>query len=439
MRYAAYKGAPQDIDMDSAINPSSPSPAPGAPVPETSPERNADRLHHDLLYDEETAAVRAEARRCAETDVAPRAAAIAATEESPEAFPRDVFDAVAAAGLFAVPFAAELGGRGLARPVCATAVTIEELAYHSSSIAAIYDVHCILCGHALELGSAEVRERWLGPLIGGELIGAFATTEPGASSDLSPSAVQTRATPVADGYLLHGRKRFISNSPVAGVIVVLAAVEGRLSLFAVDPSGEGVAVGCPDRKLGNRGQLTADVVLDGAFVPTSQRIGAEGEGLRLALATLTYGRIGIASAGVGMAQAAFDRTIAHLRQRQAFGSRLAEFQHWQFRMADHATRLENARNLCAKAARQMDTGVAFPEPEASMAKAYATELAVDLARDAIQAMGGYGFLSEVSADGTSFGVEAIYRDAKVAEIYEGTNEIQRLITARQIFGRDLVN
>jgi alkylation response protein AidB-like acyl-CoA dehydrogenase len=139
-----------------------------------------------------------------------------------------------------------------------------------------------------------------------------------------------------------------------------------------------------------------------------------------------------------MAQAAFDRAVSHLKRRRAFGASLAQFQHWQFRMADHATRLESARNLCAKAARRLDDGVAFPEPEASMAKASATELAVDLSRDAIQAMGGYGFLREVRADGTSFGVEAIYRDAKVAEIYEGANEIQRIITARQIFGRDLV-
>lgn len=400
--------------------------------------RNADRLHHDLLSDRATAEVRARVRSFAEAHVAPRAQEIAAKEESVESFPRDVFDAMAHAGLFGVPFAGEQGGWGLARPVCATAATIEELAYQSSSIGAIYDVHCILCGHALQLGSAQIHERWLSPLIAGEAIGAFATTEPAASSDLSPQAVQTIATPTADGYRLRGRKRFITNAPVADVIVALAKVDDRLTLFAVDAGADGVSVGAPDRKLGNRGQLTADVVFEDVAVAADDRIGLEGEGLRLALATLTYGRVGIAASGVGMAQAAFDRAVAHLRERQAFGRRLAEFQHWQFRMAEHATRLENARNLTVKAARLMDQGVAFPEPEASMAKAYATELAVDLARDAIQAMGGYGFLIEVAADGASHRVEEIYRDAKIAEIYEGTNEIQRMITARAIFGKDLV-
>jgi alkylation response protein AidB-like acyl-CoA dehydrogenase len=407
-------------------------------VPPVAVTRTADRLHHDLLFDDETRAVRDEVRRFADARVGPRAQEIAATEEAVDAFPGDVFDAMGQAGLFGIPFDAEHGGRGLDRPVCATAVTIEELAYHSSSIGAIYDVHCILAGHALEFGSPHVRERWLAPLIAGELVGAFATTEPGASSDLSPEAVQTFATVTGGGYRLDGRKRFITNAPVADVVVVLAKVQERLTLFAVDTRIEGLRVGPPDRKLGNRGQLTADVVLDDVFVPVSDRIGAEGEGLRLALATLTYGRVGIAASGVGMAQAAFDRTVAHLLERSAFGRRLAEFQHWQFRMSEHATRLENARNLYAKAARLMDEGVAFPEPEASMAKAYATELAVDLARDAIQAMGGYGFLREVAADGTSFRVEEIYRDAKIAEIYEGTNEIQRMITARTIFGKDVV-
>jgi alkylation response protein AidB-like acyl-CoA dehydrogenase len=402
------------------------------------PERMADRLHHDLLFDDETHGVRERVRRFAQEHVAPRARTIADAEESASSFPRDVFTAMGEASLFGIPFGARHGGAGLDRPVCATAVTIEELAYQSSSIAAVFDVHCILAGHALEAGGAAVHERWLEPLIAGRVIGAFATTEPEASSDLSPEAIRTTATEQGDGYRIDGHKRFITNAPVADVIVVLAGVQGRLTLFAVDRRADGVRVGAPDRKLGNRGQLTADVMLEGVLVPAHDRIGIEGEGLRLALQTLTYGRVGIAASGVGMAQAAFDRAVAHLRQRRAFGRALAQFQHWQFRMADHATRLENARNLYAKAARLMDEGIAFPEPEASMAKAYGTELAVDMARDAIQAMGGYGFLREVAADGTSLRVEEIYRDAKIAEIYEGTNEIQRMITARSIFGKGVV-
>jgi butyryl-CoA dehydrogenase len=399
------------------------------PRPVAAPARLADRLHRDLLFDDETRAARDEAHRFAVEHVAPRAHAIADTEESVEAFPRDVFNAMGRAGLFGVPFDRDGGGRGLARPVCATAVTIEELAYQSSSVAAIYDVHCILAGHALAVAEGHLRRRWLEPLIAGRIVGAFATSEPGASSDLSPGAIATTLTTVVGGYQLDGRKRFITNAPVADVVVVLATLDAR---------ADGVRVGAPDRKLGNRGQLTADVAFDGVAVADGDVIGQVGDGLRIALATLTYGRVGIAASGVGMAQAAFDRTVAHLLARRAFGRSLAEFQHWQFRFADHATRIENARNLYAKAARLMDGGDPFPEPEASMAKAYATETAVDLARDAIQAHGGYGFLREVAADGTSFRVEEIYRDAKVAEIYEGANEVQRLITARAIFGRDVV-
>lgn len=412
--------------------------APAAPLPQPAPERLADRLYDDALFEPATLAVRGEARSFAEKRVKPRASEIAEREESVGSFPRDVFDAMATAGLFAVPFSAADGGRGLTRPVSATAVTIEELAYHSSSVGAIYDVHCILAGHALELGSDDVRRRWLRPLIAGELVGAFATSEPGTSSDLSPDAIQTTARATSGGYLLRGHKRFITNAPVAGVIVVLAGVDGRPTLFAVDAEAEGVRIGEPDRKLGNRGQLTADVLLDDVAVPRQDRIGEDGEGLKLALATLTFGRVGIAAAAVGLGQAAFDKAVAHLRSRRAFGRTLAEFQHWQFRMAAHATALENGRNLFAKAARRLDDGSVFAEPEASMAKAYATARTVDISRDAIQAMGGYGYLREVAADGTRFGVEEIYRDAKIAEIYEGANEIQMILTAREIFGKDLV-
>jgi alkylation response protein AidB-like acyl-CoA dehydrogenase len=408
------------------------------PRPPVQLPRCADRLHHDLLFDDETAEIRREARTFADRDVAPRAYEIATREESVESFPRDVFDAMAAVDLFRIPFATIDGGRGLRRPVCGAATVIEELAYHSSSVAAIFDVHCILAGRALERGSDALRRRWLRPLVSGEIIAAFATTEPASSSDLSPQSVQATAVRNPGGFQLTGRKRFITNAPVSDLIVVLATCDGRPCLFAVDAHVEGVRVGAPDLKMGNRGQLTSDVVLENVRVAAGDLIGEEGAGLHIALAALTYGRVGIAASGVGMAQSAFDRAVAHLSTRRAFGRRIAEFQHWQFRMVDHATRLENARNLYAKAARRMDAGVEFPEPEASMAKAYATELAVELARDAIQAMGGYGFLREVAEDGTSFRVEEIYRDAKIGEIYEGTNEIQRMITARAIFGREIV-
>lgn len=401
------------------------------------PPRQQDRLFHDLVLPEEAVRVRADVREFADREVAPRARAVGEREESYESFPRDLFAAMAEAGLFALPFGPDLGA-GLEYPVCATATAVEELAYRSSSIAAIYDVHCILAGHALDFGGAALRQRYLRPLIAGQVVGAFATTEPGASSDLSPTAVTTVADRSGDGWVVNGRKRFITNSPVADFIVTLCRTGDNLTLLVVDSDPtRGVDVGPPDRKLGNRGQLTADVRFADVPVPEENVIGEVGQGLRLALATLTYGRIGIGAAGVGIGQAAFDLAVEHLRTRRAFGRRLAQFQYWQFRMAERAAQLDAARTLYQKAALRLDGGVAFPEPEAAMAKVAGTELAVDMTRDAIQVFGGYGFLRELGDDGTAYRLEELYRDAKIGEIYEGANEIQKWIVARTLFGREL--
>lgn len=402
------------------------------------PSRQADRLHHDLLSPKEAIEVRARVRQVATDIVAPAARHIANGDERVDGFPRNVFDALAGAGLYRVPFGREVGGEGLEHPVTATAVAIEELAYYSSSIAAVFDVHCILAGNALTHGTEAQQQTWLRRVADGSAVGAFATTEPEASSDLSPQAVRTIAERKGDGWVLNGRKRWISNSPVADFIVTLARTGDRLSLFIVDTSLPGVRVGEPDLKMGNRGQLTADVWYEDVQVGNDALLGGvEGHGLRQALATLTLGRIGIAAAGVGMAQAAFDHAVAHLGTRQAFGRPIAANQHWQFLMADRATELENARSLYLKAALRRDAGELFPEPEAAMAKHYATRLSVDLARDAVQAFGGLGFARELSADGTPGPVEAIYRDSKIGEIYEGTNEVQKWIIARTIFGKEI--
>ncbi|WP_263247326.1 acyl-CoA dehydrogenase family protein [Saccharopolyspora rosea] len=402
------------------------------------PVRQADRLYHDLLSPAEIREFRDRARKIAADVVAPSARRIADGDERVDGFPRDVFDGLASAGLFRVPFAAEVGGDGLAHPVTAIAVAIEELAYYSSSIAAVFDVHCILAGNALTHGTPAQQQQWLSQVTNGSVVGAFATTEPDASSDLSPHAVQTIAVQHGDAWILNGRKRWISNSPVAGLVVTLARTGDRLSMFVVDTSLPGVRVGEPDQKMGNRGQLTADVWFEDVELASDCLLGGQpGHGLRHALATLTLGRIGIAAAGVGMAQAAFDHAVAHLSTREAFGRKLATNQHWQFLMADRATEIENARNLYLKAALRRDAGEAFPEPEAAMAKQYRSRLAVDMARDAVQAFGGLGFARELGADGTPGPVEAIYRDSKIGEIYEGTNEILKWIIARDIFGKEI--
>ncbi|MET3937008.1 acyl-CoA dehydrogenase family protein [Arthrobacter sp. OAP107] len=399
-------------------------------------ERIGDRLYHDTIATPELIKVRTRVREMAESIVAPVASRLATQDERTDGFPREVFAALAEAGLYRIPFPKDVGGEGLDNPAAATAIAVEELAYYSNSVAAIFDVHCILAGNALNQGTDAQGNKWLSRIVNGEIVGAFATSEPGASSDLSATAVATTAIKTGKGWVLNGRKRWITNSVAAGVITVLATTGDRLTLFIVPTDAPGVSIGTPDRKMGNRAQITADVILDSVQLSEELVLGEPGGGLKIALQTLTYGRIGIGAAGTGMAQAAFDKTAAHLATREAFGSPLASKQHWQFKWARHAVALENARTLYLKAAFRLDSGISFPEPEAAMAKLIGTELACDIARDAVQAFGGLGFASQLGADDSEGPVEAIYRDSKIGEIYEGANEIQQWVIARQIFGRE---
>ncbi|MBT4089346.1 MAG: acyl-CoA dehydrogenase [Deltaproteobacteria bacterium] len=401
-------------------------------------ERMQDRLYHDMILPEETQEIRAKAREFANRIVAPRAYEIATTPESRDSFAWDVFKALAEEDFFKIPYPSEVGGLGLKYPCCATVVTVEELAYASNSIAAVYDVHCILAGHALEYGSDYIKETYLKPMTTAEKIGCFATTEPKASSDLSSRSVQTSAIQEGDIFVVNGQKRFITNACVADFVTALVNVEGQLTMMVIDLKSKGCRVGDPDLKMGNNGQLTSDIYFENVEVPQKNVIREVGKGLHASLGTLTYGRVGIAATGVGMAQAAFDESIAYMKERSAFGKKIGQFQYWQFKMAERATEIEHARNLYSKAALRMDQGIEFPEPEAAGAKYYATELAGTMARDAVQIFGGYGFMKELGHDKSHYKVEQIFRDYKIAEIYEGTNEIQKMILARMIFGRKLV-
>jgi butyryl-CoA dehydrogenase len=399
------------------------------------PPRTQSRLSHEVFLPEEAQAIRTEVRGFVEKDVEPFAARIALQDESKEAFPRDVFDRMAAQGLYAIPFPAGWG-RGLKYPVLDTCVMLEELGYSSDSVAAIVDVHCIISGHVLMYAGDDLRNRYLKPLIVGDKVGSFATTEPDASSDLSLRSLKTTARKVDGGWRVNGQKRFVTNACVADFVTCLVVADGKLCMMAVDLKQDGVKVGEPDRKTGNRGQLTSDIYFEDAFVPEANLVGERGRGLHIALGTLTYGRMGIAATGVGMAQRAFDECVAYMKQRTAFGKRLAEFQYWQFRLAEYAARIEGARSLYQKAAYRKDLGVEFPEPEAAMAKFTGTQLAVDMARDAVQIFGGYGYMRRLSHDGSTYKVEELYRDSKITEIYEGANEIQKMLVAREIFGKE---
>jgi len=401
------------------------------------PPRMQDILYHDMILPEETQEIRKKAREFAVREIAPVAYEIAHKEEKRENFPYDIFNKLAKEDFFKIPFPKEVGGLGLKYTVSATVVAIDELAYISGSIGAIYDVHCILAGHALMYGSDFIKQEYLNSITIGDKIGCFATTEPNASSDLSVRVLKTIAKKKGNEYIVNGQKRFITNACVGDFVTALVNTEGRLSMLVIELNSKGCSVGEPDKKMGNRGQLTSDVYFDNVEVPIENLISEEGKGLHVALGTLTYGRIGIGASGVGMAQSAFDECVEYMKSREVFGRKIAQFQYWQFRLAERAIQIENARNLYSKAALRMDQGVEFPEPEAAGAKYYGTECAADMARDAVQIFGGYGLMRLLEHDQSTYKVEEIYRDCKTAEIYEGTNEIQKLIITRSIFGREL--
>jgi alkylation response protein AidB-like acyl-CoA dehydrogenase len=378
------------------------------------------------------------ARHAVATHLAPVAREIAQREESADSFAWSAFRGLAAEGCFAVPFA-KPHGAGLQHAMLATCLVTEEIAYESSSMAGVYDGQCILNARALTFAQEHVRDAVLPGLIAGDLVFAFATTEPDASSDLRPEVLQTVATRTDTGFVVDGRKRWITNSVVADWACVLCRDGGNdaATMLLVDMRSPGVTVGPPDLKMGHRGQITADITFDNVVVPSDHVLGEAGRGLGVALASLAAGRVGIAAAGVGVAQAALDLAVERLRSRTLFGKKLGEMQHWQFVLARHATELEAARSMYQKAAVRLDRGDRSGEPEASMAKAYATRLANDVARDALQVHGGYGFARQVAATGESYRLEEIYRDAKILEIFEGANEVLQFVIARHLIGRDV--
>lgn len=407
---------------------------------DTQVPRTQDRMTHDVWLPDEIVAVRATARAAVEKRLAPHARDIGTREESADSFPWEAFRGLAEEGLFAAPFGADFGA-GLAHPMLATCTVTEEIAYHSSSMAGVYDGQCILVPQTLTYASDELRARLIPELTSGRTAFSFATTEPETSSDLTAERMQTVAEPTADGdYLLNGRKRWITNSVVAGWVSVLVragADSDRAAMFLVDLSTPGIRIGAPDLKMGHRGQITADIVFDDVRVPAGNLLGQWGAGLGVALSALVRGRIGIGAAGVGVAQAALDLAVQRLRTRQVFGGPLGAMQHWQFTMAQRATEIECARTLYQKAATLLDRGDRSAEPEAAMAKAYGTRLANDLVREAIQIHGALGFARQVSESGESVRLEEMYRDAKILEIFEGANELQQWIVARQLIGRDV--
>ncbi|WP_017938210.1 acyl-CoA dehydrogenase family protein [Zestomonas thermotolerans] len=310
----------------------------------------------------------------------------------------------------------------------AYALALEEIAAGDGACSTIMSVHnSVACMPILKFGSEEQKERFLRPLARGELLGAFALTEPQAGSDASD--LRTRARRDSDHYVLDGSKQFITSGSHAGVAIVFAVTDPQagkkgISAFIVPTDTPGYQVVRVEEKLGQHASDTCQIQLDGVRVPTAYRLGEEGEGYRIALANLEGGRIGIAAQAVGMARAAFEAARDYAHERRTFGKPIIEHQAVAFRLADMATRIAVARQMVHHAASLREAGLPCLT-EASMAKLFASEMAEQVCSAAIQTLGGYGYLKD-------FPVERIYRDVRVCQIYEGTSDVQRMVIARSL-------
>ncbi len=374
--------------------------------------------------DEAGRAVRAAVRELARTVIAPRASAI----DRDQAFPWDVVERFRAQDVFAIGLPESLGGLG--GPALHLVVAIEEVARVCATSALILAVQALGATPILLAGTPEQRGRLVPELAAGRRLAAYALSEADAGSD--PGAMRCRAVRDGDTYRLTGTKMWITNGEVAELLVVFAVTDpaaGRhgISAFVVEGQPPGLTRRPIHGKLGIRGSSTAELVFDGVQVPAANRLGAEGDGFRLAMAVLDRSRPSVAAQALGIAQGAVDQAVAYARQRHQFGRPIADFQGIQFLLADMATQVEAARGLVHRAARAIEAR----DPEltriAAMAKLFASDTAMRVTTDAVQVLGGAGYVD-------AFPVERMMRDAKITQIYEGTNQIQRLVIARRLLG-----
>jgi hypothetical protein len=342
-------------------------------------------------------------------------------------FPVDVLRAAAALGFAGIYVAEDVGGCALSR-LDATLI-FEALAHGDVSTAAFLSIHNMAAWMIDSAGSAEARARYLPGLTRMDLIASYCLTEPGAGSDAA--SLTTTARRDSDDYLLSGAKAFISGAGVSDIYVVMArtggAGAGGISAFIVEKGAAGLSFGAPERKLGWKSQPTAAVNFDDVRVPAENRLGEEGMGFRGAMMGLDGGRLNIAACSLGGASLALELAMAHLAQRKQFGRALAEFQALRFRLADMATDLEAARLMVRRAAAALDAGSPDATKLCAMAKRFATDAGFAIANQALQLHGGYGYLRD-------FPLERIVRDLRVHQILEGTNEIMRVLIAREMLG-----
>ena len=378
---------------------------------------------------EEERLLQSTAREFAAREVAPGAGA----RDEAEQFDRSIFRRMGELGFTGAPLPETVGGAGFS--YLGWTLVMEELGAADMATAVTLSVHILSQYPVVTWGSEEQRQRWLAPMVSGEALGAFALTEPHAGSDAG--AIRTRAERVGpadapDGYRLTGTKIWISNAPDADRYLVFASLDpaagpSAITAFLVERGMAGFSFGAHERKMGIRSCPAAELVFDGCEVPVANRLGAEGVGYRIALSALAEGRISIAAACVGLARSALEQAAAYLVERQAFGVPLADQQGLRFMLAEMSRDVEAARALTRQAAAAKDRGEPLGEAS-SLAKWTASDTAMRVTTDAVQLFGGAGYSRET-------GVERLMRDAKGAQIYEGTNQIHRLIVADELFKR----
>jgi alkylation response protein AidB-like acyl-CoA dehydrogenase len=364
-------------------------------------------------------AVRDMAKSFADERIAPHALKWDETEH----FPVDVLRDAAALGMAAIYVSDKHGGSGMTR--LDAALIFEALATGCPSIASFLSIHNMVAWVVDRFGSPDLQARYLKRLAGMELIASYCLTEPGAGSDAA--ALAARARRDGDAYVLDGVKQFISGAGASDVYLVMARTgeggAGGVSAFLVEKDAAGLSFGVKEKKMGWRAQPTRQVIMEGVRVAAADLVGAEGDGFRIAMAGLDGGRLNIGACSIGGGQSALDKAIAYMRERKAFGRRIADFQALQFRAADIATSLETARSMLWRAASALDERAPDATRLCAMAKQVATDAGFAAANDALQLFGGYGYLAD-------YGVEKLVRDLRVHQILEGTNEIMRVIVAR---------
>ena len=359
-------------------------------------------------------------RDIADAELAPRAAAA----EEAAAYPRELIRLLGKSGLLGLPYSADLGGGE--QPYEVYLQVLEELATRWATVGLTVSVHTLSCWPLAAHGTAEQRERWLPAMVGGELLGAYCLSEPQAGSDAA--ALSTRAVRDGDTYVLTGTKAWITHGGVADFYTVFARTSDDgpcgISCFLVPAGAEGLSYGAPERKMGLTGSPTTLVHLDDVRIEADRRIGAEGQGFGMALSALDSGRLGVAAVATGLAQAALAAAVSYAKERHQFGRPIITHQGLGFVLADMAAAVETARALYLVAARRRDAGISYRH-QASVAKLVATDNAMKVATDAVQVLGGAGYTREIP-------VERYFREAKVMQIFEGTNQIQRLVIARDL-------